>query len=91
MANLPDETLTTIFDLQRRNKKELESSMNSQPKIPDPETRTRSIAWWQEICLMFDDLNMLLDEAIALAEADIRNSRINVERRHRARNLLETK
>lgn len=65
--------------------------MNSQPQIPDPETRTKSIARWREVCLMFDDLNMLLDEAIALAEADIRNSPINVERRQRARNLLETK
>lgn len=55
--------------------------MNSQPKIPDSETRAKSVARWREVCLMFDDLNMLLDEAIALAEADIRNSPINVERR----------
>ena len=65
--------------------------MNNQQKIPDSETRAKSVARWREVCLMFDDLNMLLDEAIALAEADIRNSPINVERRKRARNLLETK
>ncbi len=65
--------------------------MNSQPQIPDLETRKRSIARWREVCLMFDDLNMLLDEAIALAEADIRNSPIKVERRQKAKNLLETR
>lgn len=64
--------------------------MNSKLKIPDSETRAKSVARWREVCLMFDYMNMLLDEAIALAEADIRNSPINVERRKRAGNLLET-
>ena len=62
--------------------------MNNQPQIPDFETKTESIARWREVCLMFDDLNMLPDEAIALAEADIRNSPIKVERRKKAKNLL---
>ena len=62
--------------------------MNNQPQIPDLETRTRSIARWREVCLMLDDLNMLLDKAIAIVEADIRNSQIQVERRKKAKKLL---
>jgi hypothetical protein len=38
---------------------------------------------------MFDALNMKLEEAIASAEADIRNNPLNVRRRERAEKLLE--
>ncbi|MBW4493005.1 MAG: hypothetical protein KME26_07940 [Oscillatoria princeps RMCB-10] len=63
--------------------------MNSENKIPDAETRAKSVARWREVCLMFDALNMKLEEAIASAEADIRNNPLNVRRRERAEKLLE--
>lgn len=52
----------------------------NQPRIPDPETRRRSIERMREVCRQFDILNLMLDEAIALAEADIRNSPLNAYR-----------
>lgn len=48
--------------------------MNNQPRIPDPETIKRHVAQLREVCRQYDALNLLLDEAIASAEADIRNS-----------------
>jgi hypothetical protein len=48
--------------------------MSNQPRIPDAETRKRSVERLREVCHQFDALNLLLDEAIAQAEADIRNS-----------------
>ena len=59
----------------------------NQPRIPDPETRRRSIEKMQEICRQFDTLNLLLDEAIALAEADIRNSPLNAYRLEKAQTV----
>ncbi|WP_009634397.1 hypothetical protein [Synechocystis sp. PCC 7509] len=59
--------------------------MNDQPRIPDPETRRRSIERMQEVCRQFDALNLILDEAIALAEADIRNSPLNAYRLRKAK------
>ncbi len=52
----------------------------NQPSIPDPETRRRSIEKMREVCRQFDALNLLLDKAISRAEADIRNSPLNVYR-----------
>ena len=57
----------------------------NQPRIPDPETRRRSIENMREVCRQFDALNLLLDEAIFLAEADIRNSPLNVYRLRKAK------
>lgn len=57
----------------------------NQPRIPDPETRRRSIERMQEICRQFDALNLILDEAIALLETDIRNSPLNVYRLRKAK------
>jgi len=57
----------------------------NQPRIPDPETRRRSIEKMREVCRQFDALNLLLDEAIALVEADIRNSPLNVYRLEKAK------
>ncbi|HEY9871892.1 MAG TPA: hypothetical protein V6D12_00535 [Candidatus Obscuribacterales bacterium] len=54
--------------------------MNNQPRIPDPETRKRSVEKMREVCRQYDALNMLLDEAIAQAEADIRNSPLTAYR-----------
>lgn len=48
--------------------------MNEQPKLPDSETIKRHVAMLQNVCRQFDELNELLDRAIASAEADIRNS-----------------
>lgn len=59
--------------------------MNDQPRIPDPETRRLWIERMSEICRQYDALNLVLDEAIALAEADIRNSPLNVYRLKRAK------
>ena len=57
----------------------------NQPRIPDPETRKRSIENMREVCRQFDALNLLLDEAIFLVEADIRNSPLNVYRLKKAK------
>lgn len=54
--------------------------MNDGPRIPDPETRKRWIENMREVCRQYDILNLMLDEAIALAEADIRNSRLTAYR-----------
>lgn len=57
--------------------------------IPDPETRARNVARWSEVCLMFDELNMMLEQAQAIAEADLQNSPLYANRRARARKQLE--
>ena len=57
-------------------------------KIPDIETRRKSVSRLKEACLMLDALNMTLDEAIASFEADIRNNSINRRRRQKAENLF---
>lgn len=54
--------------------------MNNQPKIPDSETIKRHVAMLREVCRQHDQLNLLLDEAIASAEADIRNSPLTAYR-----------
>lgn len=60
-------------------KRNMEFVMN-QPRIPDPETRRRSVEKLREVCRQYDALNLLLDEAIAQVEADIRNSPLNAYR-----------
>ena len=57
-------------------------------KIPNIETRAKSISRLKEACLMLDALNMTLDEAIASAELDIRNSNINRRRREKAERIF---
>ncbi len=57
----------------------------NQPRIPDPETRRRSVEKMREICRQYDALNLLLDEAIFLAEADIRNNPLNTYRLRKAK------
>ncbi len=54
--------------------------MNDGPRIPDPETRKRWIENMREVCRQYDVLNLMLDEAIAQVEADIRNSPLNAYR-----------
>ncbi len=52
--------------------------MNNKPRIPVPETIKRHVAQLREICRQYDALNLLLDEAMASAEAEIRNSPLTV-------------
>lgn len=59
--------------------------MNSQAKLPDPETIKRHVAKMREVCRQFDALNLLLDEAIAQLEADIRNSPLTAYRLGKAK------
>ncbi len=59
--------------------------MNDQPRIPDPETRRLWIERMSEICRQYDALNLILDEAIALVETDIRNSPLNTYRLEKAK------
>lgn len=59
--------------------------MTNQPRLPDPEMRKRHVEKLREVCRQYDILNLLLDEAIAQAEADIRNSPLNVYRLGKAK------
>jgi hypothetical protein len=63
--------------------------MNNEKKIPDAETRAKSIARWREVNLMLEDLNMKLAQAQILAEIDLQNSPLYARRRERARKQLE--
>jgi hypothetical protein len=54
--------------------------MNDQFRIPDPETRAKSIANLKAASRLLDLFNLELDEAIALIEKDLRSQ-------HRARLL----
>lgn len=49
--------------------------MNSEFKIPDAETRARSIANLREAGRLLDLCTLQLDEAIALADADLLKQR----------------
>jgi hypothetical protein len=62
--------------------------MNNQSRIPDPETRRRSVEKLREVCRQYDALNLLLDEAIASAEADIRNSPLSAYRLGKAKRVV---
>lgn len=54
--------------------------MNNKPRIPAPETIKRHVAQLREVCRQYDALNLLLDEAMASAEAEIRNSPLTAYR-----------
>jgi hypothetical protein len=49
--------------------------MNNELKIPDPQTRARSIAKLREACRLLDLFNLQLDEAIAVADAHLLEQR----------------
>lgn len=55
--------------------------MNNLQSLPEPEMVKRHAADLRRLCKQFDALNLLLDEAIASAEADIRRSQRNVSLR----------
>jgi hypothetical protein len=61
--------------------------MNSQPKVPDSETVKRHVTKMREVCRQYDILNLLLDEAIAQVEADIRNSPLTAYRLGKAKRV----
>ncbi len=63
--------------------------MNTKKNIPDAETRARNVARLREINKMWDEINLKLELAQALAEADLQNSPLYVSRRERLRKELE--
>jgi len=64
--------------------------MNQEQKIPDAQTRAKSVARWREVNMMLDELNMNLELAMAQAEVDLQHSSLYVRRRERAKKLLAT-
>lgn len=62
---------------------------NNETKIPDTETRAKTVAHWKEANLMLEQLNLLLAQAIAQAEIDKQNSPLYVYRRAKAQKNLE--
>ena len=50
--------------------------MTQKPRIPDPETRARSVARMREACRKLDLVTVQLDELIAMVEADLRRQRL---------------
>ncbi len=50
--------------------------MTQKPRIPDPETRVRSVARMREACRKLDLVTVQLDELIAMVEADLRRQRL---------------
>jgi hypothetical protein len=49
--------------------------MNDQFKIPDPETRAKSIANLKAASRLLDLFNLELDEAIAMVDKDLREQK----------------
>jgi hypothetical protein len=49
--------------------------MNNELKIPDPQTRARSIAKLREVCRLLDLFNLQLDQATAVADAHLLEQR----------------
>lgn len=64
--------------------------MSTQPKLPSPEVIQKTVRNLRAVCQRLDALTLSLDELIAMVEADIRNSPINVRRREKARQLAES-
>jgi len=49
--------------------------MTQTPRIPDPETRKQEVRKLKETSRQLDQFILLLDEAIALVEVNLRNQR----------------
>ena len=64
--------------------------MNEQKQIPDPEKVKQTVAKLRDSNRMLEAWTQTLDELIAMVEADIRNSPINVHRRENAKRLAES-
>jgi hypothetical protein len=46
--------------------------MNTTPRIPDAETRARSVRNMQEFCRQLEIATLMLDEVIAIADQNLR-------------------
>ncbi|MBC6434625.1 hypothetical protein FM036_30525 [Nostoc sp. HG1] len=64
--------------------------MSEKPKLPEPEIIEKTVRNLRGVCHRLDALTLSLDELIAMVEADIRNSPINVYRRENAQRLAES-
>lgn len=64
--------------------------MNEQKQLPDPEKVKQTVAMLRDSNRMLEAWTQTLDELIAMVEADIRNSPINVYRRENAKRLAES-
>jgi hypothetical protein len=64
--------------------------MSETPKLPNPEVIQKTVRNLRGVCQRLDALTLSLDELIAMVEADIRNSPINVHRRENAKRLAES-
>lgn len=64
--------------------------MSETPKLPEPEVIQKTVRNLRGVCKRLDALTLSLDELIAMVEADIRNSPINVHRRENAKRLAES-
>jgi hypothetical protein len=64
--------------------------MSEKPKLPNPEVIQKTVRNLRGVCQRLDALTFSLDELIAMVEADIRNSPINVHRREKAKRLAES-
>ncbi len=64
--------------------------MNEQKQLPDPEKVKKTVAMLRDSNQMLEAWTQTLDELIAIVEADIRNSPINVYRRENAKRLAES-
>ena len=64
--------------------------MNEQKQLPDPEKVKQTVAMLRDSNRMLEAWTQTLDELIAMVEADIRNSAINVHRRENAKRLAES-
>jgi hypothetical protein len=62
--------------------------MNDRVKIPDAETRARSVAKMRELVKRMDANILQLDELIARLEADIRNSPLTAYRLGKAKRAI---
>jgi len=54
--------------------------MNDKPRIPDAETRARSVANWRETIRKIDALTYQLDELLAMVEEHNRRSPLTAYR-----------
>lgn len=50
--------------------------MTTKSRIPDAETRARSVQNMKEICRQLEVVELMLDEAIALVDRDLREQRL---------------
>jgi hypothetical protein len=64
--------------------------MSEQRQLPEPEKVKNTVAMLRESNRMLETWTQTLDELIAMVEADIRNSPINVYRRENAKRLAES-